>query len=878
MAQATVLDLSTTPTNILCNGASTGAVDLSVSGGTPPYTYVWSSGETTQDISGKAAGNYIVTVTDDNGCTASTNRTLTESALVGGSSVITSTTCNGDSDGAVDFTPSGGNGPYTYVWSSGETTQDISGKAAGGFTVTITDANSCTGTHAPTVTQPAVVSANPVVTNTTCPYSTNGAIDLTPSGGTSPYTFVWSTGSTTEDISGRPTGTYAVTVTDANSCTGSSTGISIASNSNITSSFTITDVTVHAGSDGEILNTVGGGIAPYSYAWSNGAGTKNIAGLTAGIYTVTITDNTGCTITQTGEVIEPGACPCAWLGITDNDWRTITNWDCGFEPTDTCDVLIPAGTTYTCNVQSTAACRDLTINASATLIISGANQLDIHGDFSNSGTFTRNTSTVRFMGAAEQGIAGSTQTSFYNLHISNSSATGVVMSRSFRVYNEIRLLDGYVFTGTDTVKVEAGTSTSLSVFSANSFVVGKIRRRINGAGHFPYEFPVGDAGTTTRYFRACIKTHNLAGTNYLTVWFDTLRNHADGNLQSAFLDPQEDISTYYNYNVPKVVINGGDTTTTTDYSGSGYTNAANYMQQNFNLQKVYEDDGIYYTGIAREGEWQFEPDVQPTGGFYDMQIYITNIAYLSDNNFGVLKRPTGSTGWHWSGGGGKMNPFNGEGRLVAHGYALRKMLTTFSGGGAGGGGGGGLPIELLDFKAELVQDDVELTWVTATEINNDYFTLEKSDGVNFRQIAIIPGAGNSSETKYYSKIDYEPFIGTSYYRLKQTDFDGRFTYSDVVSVTYKPENPENEDNELVVYPNPSGGNFSVVIKNASEKVTLNLFDNRGKLVMTESYAAHQDNYIHQVKIEGIPSGVYYLKAEMDEKTRYTKKLMLFNEK
>jgi len=889
VGQATVLNLSTTPTNILCNGASTGAIDLSVSGGTAPYTYVWSGSETSQDISGKAAGNYIVTVTDDNGCTATTNRTLTQPAGVSGSSSITHVICNGGSNGAVDFTPSGGNSPYTYVWSSGPTTQDISGRTAGTYTVTITDANSCTGTHAPVITQPAVVSANPVVTNTTCPYSTNGSVNITPAGGTGTYTFVWSTGATTEDISGRPTGSYSVTVTDANSCTVSALG-TIASASNIASTLFILDVSVHAGSNGQVTQTLSGGIAPYSYAWSNSATTKDITGIIAGNYTVTITDANSCTLTKSATVDEPGACPCAWLGTTSDDWNDGTNWDCGFVPTDTCDVVVQAAAN-TCTIWGgNASCRGLTINAGINLVIINTATLNIYGNLVNNGTIVRNSSTLKFMSVNAQTISGASISRFHNLHINNASATGVYMTDNIEVFNELRLINGYLFTGTDTVKMMSPAQGMLNTFSASSFVVGRLCRKISNAQNFGYEFPVGDAGAPTRYFKAYIKSYALQGTTCLTVWFDTLRQHSDAQLISTYYNPPTNINTYYNYTVPYVKVVNGDTTYSTTYgntsvtgliggvTGQELTTASSYVNSVFTMGKAVETDGFIYSHMASEGIWHFEPDQQPTGGFYHMVLSIANFSGLSDNNFGVLKRPEGTNGTYWSAGGGKMKPFFGTGRVLAHGIAMREYLTTFSEGGVGGGGGNGLPIELLDFKAELVKDDVELTWVTATEINNDYFTIEKSDGENFKQIAIIPGAGNSSSTKYYSKIDYEPFSGTSYYRLKQTDYDGKFTYSDVVSVTYQPADPGNEEDQLLIFPNPSGGNFSVVVKNATEKVTLTLFDNRGKLVMTESYAADEDNDTHQVMVKGIPSGVYYLKADMGEKIRYTKKLMLFSEK
>lgn len=888
---AAPITTSKSVTNVLCNGAATGTIDLTVIGGTSPYSYLWSLGATTQDLTSKPADEYQVTVTDANGCSKADSAAITQpdSALLA-SLVITDVTCTGLEDGTVTINASGGTAPYTYlafakfppgpvdsnnavmiayVPSFNDSLQPLA------LTFIVTDDNGCT-----TSASGDVGSEGPILsfstTNVNCSGDATGGVDLTVSG-ESPFAYAWSNGASTEDISGLIAGSYEVTVTDSLGCLGvGNPEVTAAISSNITSTLTVTDVTTTGGMDGAIAQSVSGGTGPYLYNWSNSASTMNINGLTAGSYSVTITDANGCSASFSATVDEPSACPCTWLGTQNNAWGSAGNWDCGFVPTDTCNVVIPSGTPFTCNIHANAACRNLTIQPGTVLTITAANQLDIKGNLTNHGTFTRNNSTVIFSGSIEQHITGMSQTDFWNIYISNSSATGVRMQKSIGVYGDLRLLDGYLYTGTDTVKVETVSQGALSVFGPQSFVAGKIRRKINNIGSHGYEFPVGDGGSASRFFRAYIKTHDLQGTGYLTVWFDTLRNHSDNNLETALVNPPNDINNYYNYNVPVVTVTGGDTTTTTNYNliGGITGGITGWLNQTFTLETAAEEDGIAYTYIAPEGEWKFEPDQQPTGGFYDMILYIENMSGLSDNNFGVLKRPTGSDGRYWSGGGGIMNPFNGPGRMLSDGYAMRMMLTTFSGGGAGGGGGGGLPIELLEFKAELVGDQVELTWVTATEINNEYFTIEKSDGNEFRQVAIVPGAGNSSVTRYYSRIDYDPFKGVSYYRLKQTDFDGKFEYSHVVSVTYVPAFTDNDDNDVLLFPNPSTGDFSLVLKKASELVTLMLFDAKGNLLRTIKYSAPEDNYPYNLSIKGFTDGIYYLKVDIGENNVYTKKVML----
>src|SRR5207253_492101 len=155
-------------------------------------------------------------------CTGTVSSTVTQpSAAISGSTVVTNVSCFGGNNGAINLTPSGGAGGYTFNWGGGVTTEDRTGLAAGSYTVIITDVNSCTCTVSATVTKPsAPISGSTVVTNVSCFGGNNGAINLTPAGGTSPYTFSWGGGVTTEDRTGLAAGIYSVTITDVNGCTG----------------------------------------------------------------------------------------------------------------------------------------------------------------------------------------------------------------------------------------------------------------------------------------------------------------------------------------------------------------------------------------------------------------------------------------------------------------------------------------------------------------------------------------------------------------------------------------------------------------------------------------------------------------------------------
>lgn len=119
---------------------STGSIDLTVSGGTPGYTYMWTTGATTQDVSGLAANTYTVTVTDVNNCTKTTSVTISQSSAIVLSTTQVNVLCNGEATGSIDLTVSGGTPGYTFAWTGGATTEDLSTLTAGTYTVTVTDA------------------------------------------------------------------------------------------------------------------------------------------------------------------------------------------------------------------------------------------------------------------------------------------------------------------------------------------------------------------------------------------------------------------------------------------------------------------------------------------------------------------------------------------------------------------------------------------------------------------------------------------------------------------------------------------------------------------------------------------------------------------
>lgn len=297
-----------THTDISCFGGADGTIDLSVTGGTPGYTYIWNNGSTLEDQTNLSAGNYFVDVYDVHNCGAFISVLLTEpSAPLSTSDSITHVLCNGFTTGAIDVEVAGGTAPYTYLWSNGDTTQDIQNVGAGAYTLTITDTNNCVLTYTDTILEPAELIMSETHVDILCFGDATGAIDITSNGGVAPYTYSWNTGATTEDINNLIAGTYIVVATDSNNCTDTLQITLIEPLAPLALSDSATHVSCFGGSDGSIDLTVVGGTAPYAYLWTNGSTNEDVNGLPADSYQVTVTDNHGCQDSLARLITQPQA-------------------------------------------------------------------------------------------------------------------------------------------------------------------------------------------------------------------------------------------------------------------------------------------------------------------------------------------------------------------------------------------------------------------------------------------------------------------------------------------------------------------------------------------------------------------------------------------
>ena len=272
-----------------------GSIDVSISGGVSPYSYTWNNGATTEDINGLSAGNYFVTVTDANGCTANVNATILSAPAPFASSIATSTNCN-NANGAINLTVTNGFAPYTYLWSNGETTQDIDSIVAGNYTVTITDVVGCVITNSIAVLNISGPSITSILYQSTCE-NANGAIDISISGGVLPYTYFWNTFSVNQDLINITSGNYFVTVTDAAGCVAIDSFIITTTPLPV---LALTAVNANcAQADGSVDLTISGGTSPYLINWDNSSTTEDLNNVVAAFYSVIVTDANGCVASDT---------------------------------------------------------------------------------------------------------------------------------------------------------------------------------------------------------------------------------------------------------------------------------------------------------------------------------------------------------------------------------------------------------------------------------------------------------------------------------------------------------------------------------------------------------------------------------------------------
>ena len=311
--------------SIACHGGDEGSIEVSVTGGVWPYNFLWSNNHNQEDMGGLPKGNYVLTVTDGNGCVTISPviEVISPDPIQPVANLIIPPGCQAVQVDTVCVDVLGGVAPYQFVWNTGDTTACLAGVPTGDYHVTITDAVGCMqelmSVKVPEEFVPVVAQAMSAQAVRICAGTTDGAVSAVIHGGTGPFQYIWSNGiigntdGDTVSIQNLSAGQYNVTITDAGGCTAVSAWMDVTDEGFVTitaPSGQIQNLKCKLGADGAININVTGGLPAYNFTWFNPAGgtiaqTEDVSGLAAGVYTVVVTDSLGCSGSLAIELIEP---------------------------------------------------------------------------------------------------------------------------------------------------------------------------------------------------------------------------------------------------------------------------------------------------------------------------------------------------------------------------------------------------------------------------------------------------------------------------------------------------------------------------------------------------------------------------------------------
>ncbi len=318
ITQPPAITLTPAVVNTTCGNAN-GSITVTPGGGSPGFVWTWNPNiGNTATVSNLLAGSYTCTATDQNGCSLTITVTLTNAGSpTAQMASSTNVSCFGGNDGSATVNVVGGSGPYTYVWSSGGNAATENNLTQGQYTVTVTDANSCSDTAVVTITEPTQLTAASSQVDVLCFGNTTGSATITPSGGTPNYSYLWNTNGVGSTESNLVAGNYSCVVTDANGCTATST-YTITEPPVLTATASQVDVMCFGANTGSATATAAGGTPNYTYLWNtNGVGSTE-SNLIAGNYSCVVSDANGCTTTLTYVITEPPGMTLAMSSTDEN--------------------------------------------------------------------------------------------------------------------------------------------------------------------------------------------------------------------------------------------------------------------------------------------------------------------------------------------------------------------------------------------------------------------------------------------------------------------------------------------------------------------------------------------------------------------------------
>ncbi len=801
--------------HISCNGLMDGAINLTVSGGTFGYTFMWSTGATTEDIALLAAGNYCVTVLDGKDCSFEQCFDINEPNLLTLEATVTNPACFGEGSGMIDISVMGGTMPYTYVWENDADVEDRDGLFEGNYCVTITDANGCETNLCEKLTAPDLISILGVGTAPNCANGNDGSIELIVSGGDAPYTYMWNNGQSIANPTGLATGTYCVTVTDSKGCSQDACTF-ILPQGGLEIELLWQDATC-AGNDGSLeVNVISGG-GSYTYSWNiPGVNSDSVNDLPAGLYTVTVTDGNGCIATQSAAIGEPGPLDCFDLvNVGDFVWLDI-NMD-GIQDPDEPGVegvdvnLIDIGDDGLANTP------DDTIFAT-TMTDSNGNYLftDVPpGKY-----------IIEF--------------------VPTSLPTGTQFTEDNEGMDDTMDSDANFFSGqTDIFMVMDGMPDDLT-FDAG--IVGSCMNVITG-GEICCDQQICGAGANPEPIVSITPASGGSGAmEYL--WMMSTTGTTFSITNPDWIPIIDSNSESYD---PMAVYQ------TTYYIRCARRQGCNTFTGESNIVKVevLELPNAEIASIP-DNVCQDEP-ISISAAFAG-----SGATYIWD--LGATASPATYTGLNvpavsWSSLGIKTITLTVE-KDGCTSPTVSETIDVLNCTNEGEQN------RFLSFSVQEIQDDkIALHWTTNPMLNNHLFAVEYStNGDDYDHLDVLEG-GNLNAPKSYSYEVFEPREGHNYYRIKHLNTNGQVELTESKYILW---NKKQEDG-FQVYPNPALNHLNIeILKEIESSCSARLVNTVGQTVASIQLLSKEKN--HQLDISDLPSGAYYLLIEQKGKRPILKKV------
>ena len=500
-----------------------------------------------------------------------------------------------------------------------------------------------------------------------------------------------------------------------------------------------------------------------------------------------------------------------WIGTT-NDWDVTSNWGCGTLPTITTNVVIPTtpegGNFPVVYSTSTALANNLTLQTGASITVNSTKNLAISGNITNNGTTSFGAGDVILTGTAVQYIGGSTASQFGTLQVNNTpSGTALILNQNMNVSTVLNMLN-------------IAGKLDLNGYTINLGTTGAIVNESN-ANRIFCSIGTGVIKATRSLSASSTAYNNIAG---LGVSITT----GAGNLPGV--------------------------TDITRGHASQQTSVPSATAPNNSIVRYFDIEPTLNTNLDATLKIDYFDDELSANGSVPVEAQL--IPYRSEN-----------AGTTWEGQHFPARLSNS----VAANWVQLTQIPAFSRWTLSDWLTEPLPIELLSFTATPNDVEVELEWVTASEINNDFFTVEKSLDLNsWNKVLVKDGAGNSNFTKTYTDIDKNPFSGLSYYRLKQTDFNGTFAYSEPVAVYFSRKSIVSL-NGLFTEQDLLHLNY---LSNSTSEAAITVTDIEGRIVLKTNEAASDGLNQFNYPAAHLAPGMYLVTIRQNNQTKVVKVVKL----